>query len=495
MSAPSVQRPRVIRRKLMVPDTAVGAVSRERLDALLCQLVDTHRVVVVTATAGAGKSVAVADASRKFDRPVAWLSVDATDAAPGRLVTYLEEALAQQVPSVRGIATGALAAGIPHAEAAGLLVDAAADADVVFVLDDLERLHGSPAAWEVIGSVVRYGPRSMRLILISRRPLGASILSPALGTEVARLGDADLAFTVEEARIALQKLGRPGNDAQEAVEATAGWVIGVLFDAWRSGDHVAGTSGGSDGIGDYLGAHILGELDAADQAFLISTSVLEEVTVDSAVALGIDDAAGRLASLRAAPIPALWSADPPALRCHSRFREYLRGLLDQRGDAAVRELRAAHGRLLARRGFYEEAVEELLAAGALTDAYTSARRAILAVIDRLDFAVADRWIATLRPVVPVGDVGFAEAQLMLAIARDDQGQGTRIADELAALGRRDQLAADLRTRRRVDGMVLHARRAHRRAARRTRRGARRPRCQRGPLRPRPGGTRQRPSQT
>ncbi len=441
MSAPSVQRPRVIRRKLMVPDTAVGAVSRERLDALLCQLVDTHRVIVVTATAGAGKSVAVADASRKFDRPVAWLSVDATDAAPGRLVTYLEEALAQHVPSVRGIATGALAAGIPHAEAAGLLVDAVADADVVFVLDDLERLHGSPAAWEVIGSVVRYGPRSMRLILISRRPLGASILSPALGAEVARLGDTDLAFTVDEARIALQKLGRPGIDAHEAVESTAGWVIGVLFDAWRSGDHVAGTSGGSDGIGDYLGAHILGELDPADQAFLISTSVLEEVTVGSAVALGIDDAAGRLASLRAAPIPALWSANPPTLRCHSRFREYLRGLLDQRGDAAVRELRAAHGRLLARRGFHEEAVEELLAAGALADAYTSARRAILAVIDRLDFPVADRWIAALRPVVAVGDVEFAQAQLMLAIARDDQGQGTRIADELAALGRREQLAA------------------------------------------------------
>ena len=257
MSAPSVQRPRVIRRKLMVPDTPVGAVSRERLDALLCQLVDTHRVIVVTATAGAGKSVAVADASRKFDRPVAWLSVDATDAAPGRLVTYLEEALAQQVPAVRGVATGALAAGIPHAEAAGLLVDAAADADVVFVLDDLERLRGSPPAWEVIGSVVRFGPRSMRLILISRRRLGASILSPALGAEVARLVDADLAFTVEEARIALQRLGRPGDDAREAVEATAGWVIGVLFDAWRSGDHVAGTGGGSDGIENYLGAHIL----------------------------------------------------------------------------------------------------------------------------------------------------------------------------------------------------------------------------------------------
>ena len=217
MAAPSVERPGVIRRKIIVPNTPVGAVTRERLDGLFCQLVDAHRVGAVTATAGAGKSVAVAHASRRFNRPVAWLSVDATDAAPGRLVTYLEEALAQQLPSVRGIATGALAAGVPHAEAAGLLVEAAADAEVVFVLDDLERLHGSPA-WEVIGSVVRYGPPSMRLILISRRALGASVLSPALGAELARVGDADLAFTVEEAGIALQGLGRSGAEAPAAGE-------------------------------------------------------------------------------------------------------------------------------------------------------------------------------------------------------------------------------------------------------------------------------------
>jgi DNA-binding SARP family transcriptional activator len=293
----------------------------------------------------------------------------------------------------------------------------------------------------VIGSVVRYGPPSMRLILISRRPLGASVLSPALGAELARLGDADLAFTVEEARIALQGLGRSGADAPAAVEATGGWVIGVVFDAWRSAEHVAGTGGGADGLGSYLGAHILDQLDAADRAFLITTSVLQEVSVESAVALGIDDAAGRLASLRSAPIPAQWSPDPVTLRCHSRFREYLRGLLDQRGHAAARELRAAYGRLLARKGFHEEAVEELLAAGALTVAYASAKHAILGVIGRLDFMVADRWIQALSPVVPVGDVGFAEAQLMLAIARNDWRHAVRIADELTAAGLRGQLVA------------------------------------------------------
>jgi ATP/maltotriose-dependent transcriptional regulator MalT len=102
MSAPEVERPWVIRRKLIVPDTPVGAVPRERLDALLRQLVDAHQVLAVTATAGAGKSVAVAHASRTFGRLMTWLSVDATDAAQGRLVIYLEEALGAQLPSVRG---------------------------------------------------------------------------------------------------------------------------------------------------------------------------------------------------------------------------------------------------------------------------------------------------------------------------------------------------------------------------------------------------------
>ncbi|OBG28532.1 BTAD domain-containing putative transcriptional regulator [Mycobacterium sp. 852002-51057_SCH5723018] len=429
---------RVIRRKLMAPDTPVGAPPRERLDRLLRQLVDDHRLVTVTATAGAGKSVAVAHASRTFGRLVAWLTVDATDAAPGRLLTYLEEALAARLPWVRGVATGALAAGIPHAEAAGLLAEAAADAEVVFVLDDLERLPRSSPAWEVIASILRYAPPSMRIVLISRRTLPAEACSPALGSGVARVVDADLAFTVQEARIALQRLGRSPADAPAAVAATGGWVIGVLFDAWRSGDYVRG---GADDFGDYVAAHILGELDAQDREFLITTSMLEEVTVESAVALGVDDAAGRLRSLQLAPIPAQWSPDPLAMRCHPRFREYLRELLDRRGRAAVHELRAAYGRLLARKGFHEEAVEELLGAGVLGEALTSAKQAILGVIERLDFAVADRWIQALTQVVPADDFGFAEAELMLAIARDDQRRGVRIANKLAAVGRREQLAA------------------------------------------------------
>ena len=87
-------------------------------------LVDRYPVVWVAATAGAGKTTAVVEAGRYIDRPIAWLTLDATDAAPGRLVTYLEAALTRRAPQVDGVGTGALARRIPHAEAAGLLAEA-----------------------------------------------------------------------------------------------------------------------------------------------------------------------------------------------------------------------------------------------------------------------------------------------------------------------------------------------------------------------------------
>jgi ATP/maltotriose-dependent transcriptional regulator MalT len=84
----------VIRAKVRPPPLAERLVGRPRLEQALAALVERHRVVVVSATAGAGKTTAVAAAVRTLTRPVAWLTLDWTDAAPGRLVRYLEAALA-----------------------------------------------------------------------------------------------------------------------------------------------------------------------------------------------------------------------------------------------------------------------------------------------------------------------------------------------------------------------------------------------------------------
>src|SRR3954451_16469292 len=148
----------VIQSKLAVPALSDHVVERPRLHEALADLISRHRVVVVSATAGAGKTTAVVSAVEQLDQPVAWRSVDRTDAAPGRLVTYLESAVARTLAHVAGAATDALEAGIPHAEAAGLLAEAIGDEHLVLVLDDLERLGGEADAWAVVESFLRYAP-------------------------------------------------------------------------------------------------------------------------------------------------------------------------------------------------------------------------------------------------------------------------------------------------------------------------------------------------
>ncbi len=429
----------VIQRKLAIPEVSERALGRPRLERLLAMLVERYPVVWVAATAGAGKTTAVVQAARAIERPVAWLTLDATDAAPGRLVTYLEAALTRCSPQVRGVGTGALARRIAHAEAAGLLAEAVGTSPVLLIIDELERLAEAPEALAALSGLLRYAPPSMRILLISRRELAIDMGNAATLGRVAAVGEGDLAFTTEEAARALADVGRGEVDPIAAVEATGGWVAGVLFEAWRSEDHVAGLGGEADPLYGYLSSQILELLDDDDREFLVATSLLEEVSPAGAEALGQHAAGDRLLALRAAHLPVTWAADGLAMRCHTRFREFLLECLRRRGDEHVRALRGAHGDLLASEGHHEDAVEELLRAGELDRARAAAERAIAGVIERLDLAVAERWLSALSDAGPDGGP-LSAAEVMLAIGREQYGRGVRLADRLHDGGHRERLA-------------------------------------------------------
>jgi DNA-binding SARP family transcriptional activator len=426
----------MIRAKLAVPTLPDERVERPRLDQRIASLLDRHRIVVVSATAGAGKTTAVASATRRLERPVAWLTLDRTDTAPGRLVTYLEEALSAIVPDVVGTATRALSVGVPHAEAAGILAEALRGADGVLVIDEVERLGDVRAAWRVVESLLRYAPSGLRVVLISRRALPFEAL-PAPDAWTA-IGDDDLAFTPAEAARALELHGESGLDESAVVVATGGWVTGVLFEAWRWAGDLAEAGGAIDPLHGYLSAHIVGALAPAEREFLETTSVLTYVTAPRAEALGVPDAAARLAGLRTARLPVTWAENGRVMRCHPRFREYLLTTLEERGEHHVARLHLALGRRLVDEGYDEDAVEALLRAHAADEALAPAERAITGVIERFDIPIAERWLEQLRGVTP-SSVPLTVAELMIAVGSEDFGRGTAIAERLAARGDREAI--------------------------------------------------------
>jgi DNA-binding SARP family transcriptional activator len=438
----------VIRRKVAVPPPPARLVRRERIDRLLAGLVEAHPLVWVCATAGSGKTTAVAEALGGLDRRIAWLTLDDTDAAAGRLVTYLEAAIGAQVEAARGVATRALAARLPHAEAAGLLAEAVGDTPLVLVVDEVERIADAPEALVVIAALVRYAPPEMRVLLVSRREVDVALGSAAALGGAVSVTESDLAFRPSEAAEALAHAGRADIDPARAVEATGGWVAGVLFEAWRSSEHVSGMGGEADALHGYLSSQILSQLPAEDREFLVTTAVLDDVTAERAEALGRPDAAARLASLRARHLPVSWRDEGRAMRCHPRLREYLLERLARRGADAVRAVRAAHAELLLAEGHDEDAVEEFLRARMPERAAPAAERVIERVIDRLDYAVAERWLGALGGIAEGG--AFAVAEMMLALGREDYARCGRVGDRLHMVSERQRLA---RTSPRAAGMM------------------------------------------
>jgi LuxR family maltose regulon positive regulatory protein len=431
-----------IRRKVALPPPPQRLVPRERIDRLLRELIERHPLVWVCATAGSGKTTAVAQALDGIDRGVAWLTLDDTEAAAGRLVTYLEAALASQVEEARGVATRALAAKLPHTEAAGLLAEAVGDTRLLLVIDELERIAEAREALAVIAALLRYAPPGLRVVLISRREVSVELDSTAaLGGSVT-VTEEDLAFRAPEAAQALAHAGRADIDPTQAVEATGGWVAGVLFEAWRSTEHVAGMGGEADALHGYLSSQILDRLDPEDREFLITTSVLDDVTAERAEALGEANAAERLVSLRAKHLPVAWRDDGHAMRCHARLREYLLERLERRGGDSVRAVRAAHAELLASEGHHEDAVEEFLRARMPERAIEPAERSIGQVIDRLDYPVAERWLTALAELPDAGASTLAVAEMMLALGREDYARCGRVADRLHMVAERQRLARE-----------------------------------------------------
>ncbi|MBJ2121480.1 transcriptional activator domain protein [Arthrobacter sp. MSA 4-2] len=431
----------IVRSKIETPPVTERLIARARLTDRILGLMRSHRIVCITATAGAGKTTAAIQALEEQERPVVWITLDSTDRAPGRLLLYLESAFANEAPHLRGLVTNVLAAGLGHEEATGLLVEAVAGEPLVLVLDGLEQLAGAEESISLVRAIARYAPRTLKVLLLSRLDVPLDVGSDVGVDQVATVGESQLAFNTDEAADALAQYGMLDIDPARAVESTGGWVTGILFEAWRAREHVVGTGGEADPLHGYLASQILARLTAEERDFLITTSMLEEVTAARAEKLGEVGAGERLKGLYAQHLPVSWRAGSASMRCHPRFREYLLTLLRRRDGEDLRSLRLVFADLMRAEGNFEECVEQLLLAGALDDAVEPAGRAIIGVIARLDYPVAKKWLRILASAKDSQTSELAVGELMLAIADDDYARGCSVADRLESAGARRQLAA------------------------------------------------------
>ncbi|MBL5973673.1 MAG: hypothetical protein D3X82_07900 [Candidatus Leucobacter sulfamidivorax] len=418
----------LVRGKITMPALAESVIARPRVSSLVHARISGNRVVFVVASAGSGKTTAVAEALAGFDRPIAWLRLDDADQAPGRMLEYLAASLSSVIDMPedwrpRGVE-------VTHRDLFALLAEAIGKQEVVVVIDELERLSATPAALAALDAFIQHSAAGIRFVLISRQDVGSVAHREAL--ETGYVVERDLAFTVGEAASALARRSASAADAREAVLATGGWVTGVLFEAWRSSQHVHGTGGEVDPLHGYLASEIMARLPERIQSFLTLTSVLDSVTATAAERLGIRGAGEIISEIEGYGLPLNVAADH-SLTCHPRFREFLRSqfsLLDHDLQASVRR---AAAELLRSENRLEEAVGEYLAVGEVAEAEETASTVIAEVTGRLDFDLAAEWLSHFRRWRIESSAVLTSAELLVALEREEYGRGSRCADRLRAM--------------------------------------------------------------
>jgi LuxR family maltose regulon positive regulatory protein len=466
--------------KVMPPQRPLGIVRRERLHRALSRAVDRHRLALLTAPAGYGKTSLLADFLDGVSAPVCWYSIDPEDNDARTFLRYLVAAIKRQFPEFgEGILhqlNSLSDAGSAVASLAGALVTEIHEQIPDWFVLVIEDLHwcDDRAVISAVDLLLRHLPDNCFIMLTSRTrvPVGA-VSRLTVQRAVTRLDSHDLAFREDEV---LELLSASGH-APDAVTAkrlaveSEGWAAGIILLApWL--DQPALRSPLEDGANQeelfwYLSDQVFQQLPPAWRDLLLRSAILPDVSVDLCVeAFGIREAGTLLKQMLEAGLFLTQLQDGGVYRYHALFRQFLlkRAELD---GAPLEGWHCSAAGWYAGRGAFTEAVAHYLAgenpaaaadmlATAAPDLYQHGEWAVLAEmvasLQRQGFAVAPRlslWRA--RCLVQLGEpdaaLELAEQQARL------QGTDGPLTDALLQIVR----SAALRSKGRIDEAMAAAR--------------------------------------
>jgi ATP/maltotriose-dependent transcriptional regulator MalT len=276
--------------KLHVPRLRTHLVPRTHLVDRLKQGVE-RSLTLVSAPAGFGKTTLLAQWLAESSLPVAWLSLDAEDNDPTRLLSYFIAALQTLDAQIGATALTLLRTPQPPSPEIVLalltndLVERGGD-DFVLVLDDY---HVITAESIQLGMnfLLEHLPPHMHLILATRADPPLPLARLRAQGQLTEVRAADLRFGSAEASAFLQDvmgLDLPPEAIATLESRTEGWIAGLQLAALSLqgrtdiAEFLAAFSGSHRYVLDYLSDEALACQPAAVQAFLLHTSILDRLS-------------------------------------------------------------------------------------------------------------------------------------------------------------------------------------------------------------------------
>jgi LuxR family maltose regulon positive regulatory protein len=407
----------IVQTKLQPPRLRADLIARPRLLEALAEAGSSHRLTLVSAPAGYGKTTLLAALCQKAEggelkveeneaQPsppfrVAWLSLDEEDNDPTGFLNALIAALKRLNPTCALTAQSLLASMTnPAAEmprVMGVLINDILEtlaAPFLLILDDLHTI-SEPGIYRALDYLLDHMPLPMRLMVGTRRDPPLALARLRSRGELAELRLAELRFTLDEATALLNeqlRLGLSAADLTTLHTRTEGWVAGLRLLAGSLqrmppiAERVAFISHLAQSnrhIFDLLAEQVLQRQEPTIQSFLLETSILSELTPASCQAVtGRQEAGSILEELyhrnlflvaiepESESLPAYSLADSLAhpflsYRYHDLFANFLRQRLARKMPEQLLEL---HRRAAAAQTLPTRAISHYLAANLWAEA-------------------------------------------------------------------------------------------------------------------------------
>jgi len=336
--------------KFQPPALPATLVTRRALHGRLAAGAGKHLTVVV-GTAGAGKSVLLADwAAARPPGTTSWLTCDDADAHPVRFWAGFVEALRVIEPGVGADAADLLAVdGVMSPDVTASIANDAArlPAGSAIIVDDFHYASAS-AAKNMTDLIERWPAETAQLALSSRidPPLRQHRLR--MSAELCELRSPDLGFSLTESRDLLANFGVEisATDLATIYQRSEGWAAALQMVALslRGTTDPARIARALEARGhsmaDYFISEVLDEQPAAVARFMLDTSVLGEMTVEACEAVtGRPDAAALLRGIDAAHLFLVaLDEERTTFRYHRLVRQVLRAELRARDEVREQKL-------------------------------------------------------------------------------------------------------------------------------------------------------------
>ncbi|MGD1996895.1 MAG: tetratricopeptide repeat protein, partial [Anaerolineae bacterium] len=372
----------LVRSKLLIPSPA-GLLHRPRVSQTIERGLE-HKLTLLSAPAGYGKTSALVDFTQHSSMPVCWYTADERDRDLGVFIEYLVGAIRERIPGFgehTQAALSSLAGDLSHDPTAvvGELTNEILEVDTPFavVVDNYEALDGALGIQAFVHRLLELLPPNCHLMVGSRVLPSIPVTRLVAKRQLIGVTAKDLRFDPPEIQKLLKLSGIkvPRSQAEAIAANSEGWITGILLlaDLLRGESQAAllDAERASTETYGYLAREVLNRQPPDLQFFLRTSAVLREMSPRLCrQILQIEEAGGLLTEVerRNLFVTRFGRGDTATYRYHNLFREFLEGQLRQRAPSRYTDMHLRAAQWFRQDNRVEDAVYHYLAAERYSEA-------------------------------------------------------------------------------------------------------------------------------